>query len=174
MKNRTLTLSLALFMLGASSSIIAKPINLYDQPKADGKVIGTIDSSAGIITIFTPKDTGWVKVADPRNGNVGWIKSTELNGVNTQFNVIQTGDGQHGYQIIQYGNTMTPDQISNMTKQMQLQQQTIQNDMNKMMRDMFNNSHQYWMSVPMMVPVVVMPVNNANPPQPSKPAPEKK
>src|SRR5579862_9418067 len=111
--NSIVALSVAALMFGISSNSLAKSINLYDQPKADGKVVNTVDSNTGIITIFKPKEGEWVKVADPRNGNVGWVKLADLKGVGVQFNVIQSGDGLHSYQVIEYdGNTvLTPEQI---------------------------------------------------------------
>jgi SH3-like domain-containing protein len=66
-------------LLGLCNISLAKDINLYDQPDEKAKVIGTVDLSAGIIPILTPKEGSWIKVADPRNGNVGWIKSNEMN-----------------------------------------------------------------------------------------------
>ncbi len=171
---RIVMFSVIVLILGISSNGMAKSLNLYDQPKADGKVISTLDSNSGVIMIFTPKEGGWVKVADPRNGNVGWVKSTELNGVGMHFNVMQTGSGSHGFQVIQYGDTaVTPEQISSMTKQMQLRQQAVQKDMDKMMKDMLHNAHPYWwMSYPMMIPVLVVPEKtlpaNTNNQQPAK------
>lgn len=156
--NRGMALSLVALMLGVSSTAMAKSINLYDQPKADGKVINTIDSNVGIIAIFTPKEGGWVKVADPRNGNVGWVKSADLQGVGVNMNIMQTGDGARGYQMMQLGGfSLTPEQIATMKKQMEVRQQAIQNDMNKMVTDIYNNMHQYWMNVPMMMPVIIVP-----------------
>ncbi len=171
--NRGLALSVIALMLGASSNAMAKSINLYDQPKADSKVIYTIDSSAGVITIFTPKEGGWVKVADPRNGNVGWVKSADLQGVGVNMNIMQSGDGTKGYQMMMLGGAgMTPEQIATMKKQMELRQQAIQNDMNKMVTDIYNNMHQYWMNVPMILPVIIVP-GNANSQQSGKVVPDK-
>ncbi len=170
--NSIVALSVAALAFGFSSNSLAKSINLYDQPKADGKVINTVDSNAGIITIFKPKEGEWVKVADPRNGNVGWAKLADLKGVGLQFNIIQGGNGAHSYQIIEYdGNTaLTPEQINKVNKQMQVQQQVIQqrqqviqDSVNKMMNDIFNTMHQYWMSIPMVMPEKTT-VKNTNQP----------
>jgi len=61
----------------------SKEISLYDQPKTDAKIVGHVDLAAGFIPIYTLKEGGWEKIADPRNGNVGWVKSTELNNENS-------------------------------------------------------------------------------------------
>jgi len=149
--------SIMTLALGISLTAMAKSINLYDQPKADGKVMGTIETSKGVIVIFTPKGSEWVKVGDPGNGNVGWVKSTDLAGAGMHFNVMQTGDGS-GYQMLQYGGSaMTPDQMAAMAKQMKIRQQDIQKDMNKMVTDIYNNMNQYWSNTPMIMPVIIMP-----------------
>lgn len=145
-------------LLVATSIVHAKTINLYEQPKADSKQIGSIDSSVGMISIFTTSDGSWIKVGDPRNGNVGWIKSVDLNDKNLNFNLIKIGNDNHQYQVIQYGNTkpLTSAQMSNTIKQMELREQEIQKNMQKMMQDMFS-IHQNWMHTPMFIPVFIVP-----------------
>lgn len=94
----------------------ANTINMYDAPKADAKISGTIDLSAGIIPIYSPKNSDWIKVADPRNGNTGWVKNSEIK--DSKGNVITfsqqySQDGKQGssMQMMQIGNqTMTPEQ----------------------------------------------------------------
>lgn len=134
---------------------MAKTINLYDQPKMDGKIVGTVDSTTGIIAIFTPKEGGWMKVADPRNGDVGWIKLTDLGNVGFTVNVMSTGDGSHGYQVFQYGNTKpyTPEQL----REIELRQQAIQKNMQKMMEDIYKNIQQQWSNLPAFMPILVIP-----------------
>ena len=151
----------------SSATCFAKNITLYDQPKADAKTVGNIDSDAGIIPIFTPKDnSAWIKVADPRNGNEGWIKNSDLGSGNTSGftftqHLISTGKGPGTYQVIQFGNPsvqqMTPEQSKLMLKQIQARQQAIQDDTDRMMRDMFNNMNQQIWTIPMVMPVVYFP-----------------
>ncbi len=57
---------------------LASSINLHEAPNDTSKVTGTVDLSAGIIPIYTPENSQWIKVADPRNGNTGWVKNSEL------------------------------------------------------------------------------------------------
>lgn len=167
--------------MGVSSISMAKSITLYEQPKTDAKVVGTVESNAGIMTIFTPKDGDWVKVADPRNGNVGWVKASELKGMGVHFNMMQVGDGDHAYQVIQYGDKVaTPEQIEKMTKEMRLKQEVLQKDMNRMMNEMFKNMQDYWMNSPILMPVLVVPdtklsgnAKNLQPPKTSHKTTEK-
>tara|TARA_R110000868_G_scaffold318196_4_gene578991 strand:+ start:3466 stop:4032 length:567 start_codon:yes stop_codon:yes gene_type:complete len=57
---------------------LAATIKLYEKPSDTAKVTGTVDLSAGIIPIFTPENSPWIKVANPQNGETGWVKNTDL------------------------------------------------------------------------------------------------
>jgi hypothetical protein len=122
-------LCVGLFAITLISLCYAKPVSLYEQPKADAKVIGSVDSDAGIIPIFTPKDTNdWIKVADPRNGNVGWVKQAELKV--SGFTDVQ------GYQISNFGGfkPLTPEQNQAMLKQLQESQKSAEKAWNQMIQ----------------------------------------
>lgn len=153
------SLLIACFALLIISDVFAKNINLYDQPKNDAKVIGTFDSDSGFIPIYTPKDnTAWIKVADPKNGNVGWMKSSDMSTANTStgfsFRVINTGSGPNGYQMIQFGGPqVNADQAQAFFKKMEVRQQAIQKEMQQWMQDMFSNTNMNWPSFPVFVPV---------------------
>ncbi len=141
--------------IGVASPSMAKPINLYEQPNASSKMVQTIDSSAGIITIYTPKEGEWVKVADPRNGNVGWIKASDLSNSKMSFNFITTGESPQGYQFIQIGNTrLTTEKMQQAVKQFEVQQQNFQKEMQTMMQNILSNSQ--W-RFPLIMPVVITP-----------------
>src|SRR5437762_10466083 len=116
----------------------AKTINMYEQPKKGSKIISTIDTKAGIINIFTPEESLWTKVADPRNGNVGWIEIKELNDPNTvvSYNVTTTENGGNSSSVVQFGNTgpQTKEQLQNTIKALQQRQQELQQTMQKMMK----------------------------------------
>jgi len=146
-------------------------INLYDQPKSGAKVIGTVDVSAGVVAIFSSPQGDWMKVGDPRNGNVGWIKSSDLNNSGpTSFTftqkMINNGKGPQTYQMIQYGSPqkLTSEQTKAL-QELQLQQQRFQKQWQDTM-DMFNHqfSHETYMpgvNFPMIMPVVVVPVQQS-------------
>ncbi|MHB1947649.1 MAG: SH3 domain-containing protein [Gammaproteobacteria bacterium] len=163
-------------LLASAQLTFAKNIDLYDQPKADSKVVGKIDSEAGIIPIYTPKDNTWVKVADPRNGNVGWIKSTDLNGNGTSFTFTQSvfnngTSAQPQSYVIQFGGPqkLTPEQAQAMYKQMQSRQEALQRDMQAMINGMFKTTN---FPTPIFVPVIMVPQTAApvtnNTPTPAK------
>ncbi|SRR5579883_81307 len=170
---------LALLIVSFASVSLAKTLNLYDQPVANAKVVSTADSKNGLIVVFTPKNSEWVKVADPTNGNVGWVKSADLGNTGMNFNVISTGDGTKGFQIIQYGGSQhytaeeaqqAMKQAQQVMEQMHLQQQTIQRDIQQMMQDMMKAMQQQNMTFPMILPIVVVPEKNAAAPASSTPA----
>lgn len=176
-----LNLMLSAIILSLPVTVFAKEISLYDQPKSDAKAIGAIDLSAGIIPIYTPKEGGWVKIADPKNGNVGWVKSSDLNSAVTSqsiFTFTQSIDNKTPttYRIIQFGQptNLTPEQTKTLVKQMQTEQQEMQKSMQNMMRNMdqlfYNDWHfMHHEAFPFFVPVMIMPVQKiTQPPQVSK------
>lgn len=118
---------LTIFFIPALS--LANSINLYDAPRDQAKVTGTIDLSTGIIPIFTPKNSSWVKVADPRNGNTGWVKASDLkdskgNVITFSQQISESGSGQSMQMMQIGGNQLTPDQKKQLEMQLQQQEQT--------------------------------------------------
>ena len=134
---------------------LALALNLYEQPKTDSKVIETLDSKAGVSVIFTPKDSAWVKVADLSNGNVGWVKAADLGAVGFSLNVIQSNDGSHGYQVVQYSNSahvkpLTHEQIQQIQTRLVANQRQMAQMMQTMVKD-FNTMEQQWMNMPVLI-----------------------
>jgi hypothetical protein len=160
-----LTFLIACITLMFSSYSCAKSIKLFDQPKVDAKEVGTVDTSVGIIPIFTPKDSTWIKVADPRNGDVGWIKLADLGQDKDKTSeVIFTqkmisGSGPQSFQIIQFGGSpknLTPEQTETLTKQLEAQK-TMQKNMQKMVTDMYKDINLRWENAPMILPIILIP-----------------
>jgi hypothetical protein len=158
---------LTAFTLIFASVSSAKMLTLYDQPKTDAKTVSTIDSEAGIIPIFSPKNSEWIKVADPKNGNVGWIKSAELtagneSGFSFSQKFISNGKGPQSY-IIQFGTPkmLSPEESQAFAKRLQEQTQAIQKQTQKMMQDMYKNMDALDMPYPVVMPIIVMPNTNA-------------
>jgi hypothetical protein len=151
---------LVFFIFSASSSAFAKTLNLYDQPDPKGKVVAAVDSTSGIVTIFSPKNSEWTKVGDPSNGNVGWIKNSDLENIKMSFNIMRSGNNHQNFQVIQWDSNQLPQQFSDQfqknIQQMQLQQQAVQKDMQKIMQDMFKNIDQQWANFPIIMPVVIV------------------
>lgn len=189
MKN-SLKFLLRFLLLNITFSAIAwaNEINLYEQPKTEAKVVGKIDLSAGVIPIFTPKGD-WIKVADPQNGNVGWIKSTDLNAgtgnstVTFTQRIINNGKGPSSYQVIEFGQPgkkLTDKEAQEMTKRIELQRQTIQQSAQKVINDMVNEMNRFYQqhwnlmnnfgSLPVIMPIVIIPSQKLSPPNQTNPA----
>ena len=156
-------------------SVLAKTVNLYEEPKDGAKQVGTLDTQVGIIAIYTPEKGDWMKVADPRNGNVGWVKVKDLGEANTTDytftqRFINTGNSPQTYQIFQFGgpHKMTPEQVQLQLKQTEQRQLQMQENMNKAMQNMVNdmnnlyhwNTQWYNNSAPFVMPVIVIPAQN--------------
>lgn len=149
----------ALSCLSLSGLALAKNINLYDQPQTASKVVGTIDTSSGIISIYSPEKSEWMKVGDPKNGNVGWVKKTDLGDTKINFNIITNGKGGQNYQVFQFGNgsAYSTEDAAKTMKEIEARQQVIQQEMQKAMQQIYQNAFQMWQNMPMVVPVVVVP-----------------
>ncbi len=162
-----------LFLLAilCCSPLFAKTITLYDQPKTDGKVIGTIDSGAGLILIYSPKDnTAWVKVGDPRNGNVGWVQSKDIGtGSNFSFQVITKDNGPESYQVIQVGMPkLSQEQTEKMMKDFQARQALYQQQMQKWLQNFQKDMNQMFQdNFPMMMPAAPLPPSATTPAAPT-------
>lgn len=150
------------------SICLAKQINFYDQPSQTAAVTGQIDLATGYIPFFESKDGAWVKVADPKNGNVGWLKQADLQ-ANMHPNVtmsqqIITHDGKN-YQIITNGKVkqLTAEEAAPMIKKMEVEQRQLharmQHSMESMFADMDQMFHHQWhaMHAPYIVPMIVVP-----------------
>lgn len=165
--------------LALSFGVFAKTINLYDQPMTTSKVVGSIDTASGVIPIFTPKGGEWVKVGDPRNGNVGWIKSSDLaSGTTTSFSFTQKfendGKAPETYKI-EFGNlpSLNTQQSVEMIKKMQSQQEAIQKSMQKVMQEMMSNIYKLYQQQPQLLhdngksaiimPIVIVPAATLQP-----------
>lgn len=154
-----------------TSMALAKEVNLFDQPKTDAKVIGKVDLAVGVVPIFTSKEGDWMKVGDPRDGNVGWIKSNEMTtpGAPVSFTytqkIVNDKNGPHTVQLLQVGKPnaeSAKDQQEFITKLRQ-QQQIIQQKAQSAIQDMLNEMNKLY------------EMNKSNIPTPAPaPAPAKK
>jgi hypothetical protein len=181
----------------SASAAFAKNINLYDQPNTTAKVVGSINESAKLVPIFTNKAGDWMKVGDPTNGNVGWVKVSDFNnsgngatsaGFSISEETVNTPNGPKTYRTIQFAqpedNAQTQLAIKHLVEQQQAIMQNSQrmfNDVYKQMNDLYkSNPAAFGSFPPIMMPVVVVPQiqsNGAatttvnNPVQPQQPAP---
>ena len=143
-------LTLIIFCLSIiASTAYANSIKLYEQPKDSSHVIRTLKAGTQLLPIYYPKQGDWIKVANPKNGDVGWVKINELNGktttngiVGTQKVIVKPGQG---YQVYQQETTTTdasapeaidPEQVQQMMNQMQQKTTQMQQSMQEVLNSM--------------------------------------
>jgi hypothetical protein len=166
MKKSVLIASSLLISLTISNAF-ARAVTMYDEPKAGAKSVGTIDSSKPLVPIFTSKDGDWMKVGNPDNGDVGWVKASDLSaGTGSGFSFSQqtVGTSSGPKTTIQFGvpQSMTPDQI----KEMQKRQEQLQQSIQKMTEDMQSAYSNLPPGVPVFMPVIMVPSVSLTPLKP--------
>jgi hypothetical protein len=163
------------------SSVFASAIDLHEKPEVNSKIIVTIKVGEQLMPIFYTEKKDWVKVANPKNGDVGWAKVEELKGpiVITNVNgnimrqqIITDKDNDKNpqvYSIVQYSGSkeLKPEEVKAMAKKMQMQQQEmdaslqdIQKHMQEVVRDMFKDFDRNFYTFQVMHPVIVVPDKN--------------
>lgn len=132
-------------LLAYSMTAFAKEVTMYDKPDQKSNIVSQLDLSTGFIPIFTPKDSQWIKVADPKNGNVGWIAVSDLEKAGSTSVTIKqtyTNDGKipQTYSIVQYSDPKKIDnkQTQEMWDKIAQDQQAIQQSLQKAMNSMIN------------------------------------
>ncbi|MAZ40429.1 MAG: hypothetical protein CMF49_09960 [Legionellales bacterium] len=102
MKNLAVVLITSLLVL--STSLFANTLKMYEKPNDKSKLLMELKPGQQLIPIYYPQNSLWIKVADPQNGNVGWVKTNELNGTavlpdgeKTKQEIIPTAN--QGYQL---------------------------------------------------------------------------
>ncbi len=164
--NRALLTIAALIGVAFQTNVFAKEINLYDQPKADAKIIGTIDLAKGIVPIFTPKEGAWIKVGDPNNGSVGWVKQNDLSAntgsVNISQQFISTEQGPKTYVIkLSPPENLSPEQLKQMQQRQEILQQSLRS-MTESINSLFQQNLKVPVQVPVLIPVMV-PATSTSP-----------
>lgn len=160
----------------ANSTAFAKSVNLHTEPKAESKTLGTVDPEAGVTIVYTPKNSEWIKVANPTNGDVGWIKSSELGKNHYNVRVVTSDKGNQTYKVFQFGSDhsqYSQEQIEKEMQRFQEHQQMVHKQIAHMFNDLFYFQQPFLFSQPIFVPVVMVP-ENANPKHASTTQPAEK
>ena len=160
-----------------SPALMASTLSLYEQPSDTAKVIGKIDTEAGFVPIFTQKDGKWSKVGDPVNGNTGWVKTSDLasaangpNGYSFSQSMVSQGNGTPSM-VVRFGKptALTSKKIEEYWQNNLQQQAAIQRDIQNLMKNFFS-ADPGWMGYPMVLPVMVVPVQQTAPSVPTPPS----
>lgn len=128
------------FCLTVTVQAASKPtagIQLFEQPNAQSKIIATIPQGQPIIPIYTEKD--WTKIADPSNGNVGWVNNETLTQQGMVFTKTITksvsAPNEKGTQVINYSGNQAFDekQVQELMDNWQKTQENFSKTFNQMM-----------------------------------------
>lgn len=99
-------------------------VSLYEQPDAKSKLVEAITPGSPLIPIFSQGN--WLKVADPANGQVGWINNETLPPQNRVYvkTITQSANtpNKNSSQVVQYTGSEQLDE-----KQMGQLMQNLQN-----------------------------------------------
>lgn len=150
-----------------SISCFAVTINLYEQPKADAKVVGKVDLDKSVTIKIIDEQKEWTSIVDPNvapiNARIVWVKTNELPKNNYSFTqtVVNTGKSPQGF-VYQYGvpHQLTPEQAAELTKQMKMQQEALQNYFSQVTQSILRSGSQPEMNFPILMPVIVIPEQN--------------
>jgi uncharacterized protein YgiM (DUF1202 family) len=139
-------------LLLSTGTIFAKTINLYSEPKTNSKVIGSVNLEKGVTLVYTPKNSDWVKVANPANGDVGWIKSAELSNNSYTMHIINSDNNSHGYKFYQFaaGSNVDDLKLDEEFKQLEKHKRIMENNIAHILNDMF------YIPQPLFIPIVMM------------------
>lgn len=149
--------ALVVAMLFATTTVTAKTITLYSEPKADSKVSSTMNTETGVTIVYAPKSGDWIKVANPANGEVGWVKSNDLGDHGYNMRIFTSGDGSHSYNVYQIGrghSQLNQQKLEEEMRYFEQQQRIMQLHMAQMFNSMF------YFPQPIFVPVVMLPEQN--------------
>ncbi len=182
---------LTTFIWGATLTANAATVNflqvsgkqqtLYQQPEASAKSIATYNAGQELISL--KKQGDWVKVADPKTGNVGWMQKSALQGSNSYFTIQMYGpnvtnktvrqtqppQGAPNPQNLQYGASINinkqqiQDVVKNFQKQQILMHEQLQKVISSFVKDWnkgVNNLPKFdqnKLSFPMIQPIIIMP-----------------
>lgn len=138
-----------LFYTLITTATFAATINMYEKPSADSKVVASVASDTPLRSIFYTEKKDWVKVGNPQNGDVGWIKATEfkeipgiikINGSQIQqlFTRKDSKKEPTTYSIIQYSgpNELKPEDAKKAIQEMEKRNEQMKAYVQKMQEEM--------------------------------------
>lgn len=131
-----------------TAAIEAGKINLYADANESARIIDKFDVSANLIPIFEEK--GWIKVGNPKNGEVGWVnkeqcrrvteayynphvKSITINIVDSDVSKVQPSDTK----IVAYRNDkqLSDKEAKELYKKMQKDQELFERQMDRLFNE---------------------------------------
>lgn len=152
----------------------AATINIYEKSDPNSKIVTSVKTGDQLIPIFYTEKKDWIKVANPKNGEVGWVKAdqlkgptivTQINGTTVQQQIINGKEKKPiMYGIIQYGGSTEDAEkfakaAGEQYKKMKSAMEKMQIEMQKTFQEMSQNVDKVLSNLPIFQPVVVVPKN---------------
>ncbi|MDF1795200.1 MAG: SH3 domain-containing protein [Coxiellaceae bacterium] len=167
----------ALALVSVVGASWAASISLYQAPDVKSTVTAKVETGQRLIPIYQSNDhQGWIKVANPKDGAVGWMKVkragdathppklvTKKTDDGFMRRVVTTTekDGPKQYKVIEYSGSEKLDnkQVQKLIQSMEKRNAQMQADMNRMMNDMRTNFFGFQpIEPPVVERVVLVPV----------------
>lgn len=161
-------------------------VTLFAQPNTNSRALGQVNVTQQLIPFYHKK--GWLKVGNPRNGQVGWVNRAQYQqAVHARANqrtqtvyVEQSQNGDQAPTIVAYrnGKRVTGEEAKALVAQVQRQQHRLnaqmrryQQQMSQWFADDFDADFDAlgfpavssWSSGPMLQPIVIIERNNPTP-----------
>lgn len=175
---KTLSFLGAVIAVFFTNAIFASDLSLYENPDVNSKVVTTLKSGSQLIPIYSPEKGEWVKVANPKDGTVGWVKSEDLKGpvITTKINdsgvqqtiITNKEKSPQIYEIIRFSgpNALSNEDAQKIAQAMEKRQQKMRESMNKMqesvqkmMQNMMQeiDANKDLFTFPIIQPIIVVP-----------------
>lgn len=149
-------LSLALFFAGmVSTASWGKTLTIYAEPNTESKALATLSEHVNLIPIYYEEEGGWVKVADPKDGSVGWAQVDELTNLDTvtlqqRYIRSQTGHNRSYQQGERYRHIrfLEPEEVDALMKAMHERHMRMEKAMQQMVDDMLSSFNDFFRMMP--------------------------
>ncbi|MDF1654147.1 MAG: SH3 domain-containing protein [Coxiellaceae bacterium] len=167
----------ALALVSVVGASWAASISLYQTPDVKSKVATQVETGQRLIPIYQSKEhQGWIKVANPADGKVGWMKfpgahngthppkamaKKASDGFVQRVVTTTEKDGPKQYKVVEYSGSekLNHKQVQKLIQSMERRNAQMQQDMNRMMNDMRTNFFGFQpIEPPVVERVVLVPV----------------
>lgn len=160
-----------------STTIFAASLSIYEKPEPSSKIVSLVKNGDQLMPIFYTDNKEWVKIANLKNGDVGWMRANELkgpmiitkiNGSKIQQQIVVNKDGKNkepiAYSVTQYSgsNELKPEDAEKVIKAVEKRNEKIKAYVQQMQKDMFKSMHEMFKDFdknfgdfPVIQPIVV-------------------
>ena len=172
--------NLALLLVGVLATLFVMPtlavnatntsqknndqILIYSAPHS-GKILKRLPGNVALVAIYRQKD--WIKVGDPRNGQVGWVNSKQMHQAREAFfrpdiqtiyiHTDRNHNGKPELNVVAYknGKKLSPEQAQQLYEKMRKSQLREINHVRRMTQ--WIDDSFFRMEQSMFQPIVILP-----------------